>query len=68
MIRTRKWVMSKELPRKYGEMAPRPAPPPTVESPPRDIEDAKTVNGKPVDDPLGEALETFERALRERDS
>jgi hypothetical protein len=49
-------------------MAPMPAPPPTVESPPRDIEDAKTVNGKPVDDPLGEAFENFERALRERDS
>jgi hypothetical protein len=44
----------------------RVAPPPTVESLPRNIEDAKTVNGKPVDDPLGEAFQNFERALRER--
>jgi hypothetical protein len=45
-----------------------PAPPPIVESPPLAIEDAKTVNGKPIGDPLGEAFENFERALRQRSS
>jgi hypothetical protein len=45
-----------------------PAPPPIVESPPLATEDAKTVNAKPVDDPLGEAFENFERALRQRSS
>jgi hypothetical protein len=45
-----------------------PAPPPIVESPPLAIEDAKTINGKLVGDPLGEAFKNFERALRERNS
>jgi hypothetical protein len=36
-----------------------PAPPPTVESPPLGIEDAKTMDDRPVDDPLGDAFENF---------
>jgi hypothetical protein len=59
--------MSKELPRKYGDYAAIPAPPPIVESSPLvAIEDAKTINGKPIYDPLGEAFENFHRALVER--
>jgi hypothetical protein len=42
-------------------------PPPIVESSPLAIVDA-TVNGKPVDEPLGKVLENSELGLQERDS
>jgi hypothetical protein len=58
--------MAKELPRKYGEIAAMPAPPSFPDQPL--ITDAKTINGKPSDDPLGKAFENFHRALRERKS
>jgi hypothetical protein len=48
-------------------MASIPLPPPLVD-PMRPVEEAKTINGKPSDDPLGEAFENFHRALRERGS
>lgn len=54
MIRTRKWIMAKELPRKYGEMAPIPPAPPV--EPMRPIEEPKTTDAKP----------NFVRALRTR--
>jgi hypothetical protein len=34
----------------------------------RPIEDAKSINTKPNNDPMGEVTENFERALRERNS
>jgi hypothetical protein len=49
MIRTRKWIMVKELPRKYGEVAA--IPPPPVE-PMQPIEEGKTIAVKPANDPL----------------
>jgi hypothetical protein len=64
MIETRKWIMAKELPRKYGKMAAL-APPPPIE-PMRPIEDRKTINVQPNNDPIGEAIKNFERAFRER--
>jgi hypothetical protein len=34
----------------------------------RPLENAKTINAKPADDPLMEAHENFVRAIRERNS
>jgi hypothetical protein len=57
--------MAKALPQKHGEIAAMPAPPPAIDAM-RTVEDAKTINAKPNGDPLGEAIENFEGALREK--
>jgi hypothetical protein len=64
MIRTRKWIMSNVLPRKYGKMTAFLPTPPPVE-PMRPYRGRQDHQGA-ANDPLGEAIENFERALRER--
>jgi hypothetical protein len=63
----RQWIMSREFPRKYGEIDAMPAPP-AIEPTPLGIEDGKTISLQPKDSPMTEAIENFEPALRERNS